>query len=144
MKEPTPAAAVIERFGLNRHPEGGWYRETWRSEMCVEGRALCSAILFLLDQDERSHWHRVDADELWLWHAGSALMLRVAQHEGAVADRFALGPDVLAGQSPQVRVPARSWQAAEPVTGWTLVSCIVAPAFTFDGFELAPPNWSPT
>lgn len=136
------ASEIIDRLGLSRHPEGGWYKETWRSGVNANGRSIASAILFLLGEGERSHWHRVDADEFWLWHAGSALTLRLAEIEGATADSVVLGPNVLSGHLPQVRVPAHVWQSAE-AAGWTLVSCIVAPAFTFEGFELAPPDWSP-
>lgn len=132
--------AIIEKLGLIQHPEGGWYKETWRAEQCVDGRSIASAILFLLEEGQRSHWHRVDADEFWLWHAGAPLTLRIA---GDARTSVMLGPDVLAGHEPQARVPAGAWQAAEPVGGWTLVSCIVAPAFTFDGFTLAPPGWEP-
>ena len=92
---------------------------------------------FLLDAGERSHWHRVDAAELWLWHAGAPLRL------GIGADDVTLGPDVVAGHMPQAMVPPGEWQAAWAGDGWTLVSCIVAPGFDFAGFELAPPDWSP-
>ena len=95
-----------------------------------------TAILFLLDAGERSHWHRVDAAELWLWHAGAPLTLRFATDAGTVSHR--LGPD-----APQALVPANAWQAAEADTGWTLVSCVVTPGFAFAGFEMAPPGWEP-
>jgi len=128
---------LIDELDLAPHPEGGWYRETMRLPAPDGGRALATAILFLLEQDQRSHWHRVDADELWLWHAGAPLTLMIGGQE------HALGGDPLAGQSPQLLVPRDQWQAAEARNGWALVSCVVTPAFDFAGFELAPPNWSP-
>ena len=131
------AAQIIERLGLQPHPEGGWYRETWRGPQ-VAGRASGTAILFLLQAGERSHWHRVDADEIWLWHAGSPLLLSMGETR-ARAQR--LGPDVLAGESPQIVVPAGHWQAAESTGAYTLVSCTVSPGFRFEGFTLAPPGW---
>jgi predicted cupin superfamily sugar epimerase len=137
------AAAIIERLGLARHPEGGWYRETWRAAAAPGERASATAIYFLLDAGERSHWHRVDAAELWLWHAGDALILSTAPGEQGPIDRLTLGQDVHAGQAPQALVPHGFWQAAEPIGGWALVSCIVSPGFEFSGFELAPEGWSP-
>lgn len=127
---------------MQPHPEGGHYVETWRAEHPDGERPAATAIHFLLDEGERSHWHRVDADEVWLHHSGAAVKLSIARADGAVED-LVLGADVAAGQRPQVRVPAHAWQAAEPLGGWALVSCIVVPGFEFDGFELAPPGWSP-
>lgn len=136
------ARAIIERLGLAAHPEGGWYRETWRAPAVEGGRSPGTAILFLLEAGQRSHWHRVNADELWLWHAGSPLQLRIEGGGGAVT-RTTLGSDVLAGQAPQARVPAGAWQATEAPHGWGLVSCVVVPGFDFAGFELAAPGWAP-
>lgn len=134
--------ALIEALNLAPHPEGGWYRETWRAAAGAGERAGGTAILFLLEAHERSHWHRVDADEHWFWHAGAPLILSVAV-EGEAPRDLLLGPDVLAGQAPQGWVPAHHWQAAVPQGGWTLVSCTVTPGFDFAGFSLAPPGWSP-
>jgi predicted cupin superfamily sugar epimerase len=131
------AQAIIARLGLQAHPEGGWYRETWRGPE-VAGRATGTAILFLLARGERSHWHRVDADEIWLWHAGAPLVLSMGQTAAAT---HRLGPDVLAGDRPQIVVPAGWWQAAVTTGDWTLVSCTVSPGFRFDGFQLAPAGW---
>ena len=131
------AHAIIARLGLQAHPEGGWYRETWRGPEVV-GRATGTAILFLLARGERSHWHRVDADEIWLWHAGAPLVLSMGQTAAAT---HRLGPDVLAGDRPQIVVPAGWWQAAVTTGDWTLVSCTVSPGFRFDGFQLAPAGW---
>ncbi|WP_232318248.1 cupin domain-containing protein [Sphingomonas sp. TDK1] len=136
------ARAIIERLALASHPEGGWYRETWRASGEGRGRSPATAILFLLEAGQRSHWHRVDAEELWLWHAGSPLELQLGHADGGV-ERIALGSDVLGGQSPQARVPAGRWQATEAPNGWGLVSCIVVPGFDFAGFELAAPGWAP-
>lgn len=137
------AREIIARLGLAPHPEGGWYRETWRADAVPGVRAAGTAILFLLEAGQRSHWHRVDADELWLWHAGNALALRLAETQGAAVEEVRLGGDVLRGAAPQARVPAGWWQAAEADAGWALVSCVVVPGFEFTGFELAPPGWSP-
>jgi predicted cupin superfamily sugar epimerase len=140
MEDP---GTIIETLGLARHPEGGWYRETWRADAASGIRAGGTAILFLLEADQRSHWHRVDADELWLWHAGSPLDVLVAHENPAEIRSFRLGGDVLSGYSPQCLVPANRWQSTEASAGWALVSCIVVPGFEFANFELAPPGWSP-
>ena len=126
------AEAIIGRLGLAPHPEGGWYRQTWVAS--GDGRPTGTAILFLLGAGERSHWHKVDADEIWLWHAGAPLELSMGE---ASAGEYRMGPDVLAGEAVQVVVPAGWWQAAEAREGWALVSCCVAPGFRCDGFELA-------
>lgn len=136
------AEAMIAALGLAPHPEGGWYRETWRAETAEGARARGTAILFLLEAGQRSHWHRVDAAELWLWHAGSPLAVLVEQENGAVRE-FALGGDVAGGYQPQCLVPASRWQSTEARAGWALVSCVVVPGFEFAGFELAAPGWAP-
>ena len=132
------AAEIIAKLGLQPHPEGGWYRETWKGPE-VAGRASGTAILFLLQAGERSHWHRVDADEFWLWHAGAPLVLSMGETS---AREVRLGPDVLGGEVVQAVVPAGWWQAARSTGEWSLVSCTVSPGFRFEGFELAPPGWS--
>ena len=136
----SDADALIAALNLAPHPEGGWFRETFRQPAPDGGRGLATAILFLLEAGQRSHWHRVDAAELWLWHAGSPLALSI--HDGTTATHR-LGPDILAGHSVQALVPPHAWQAAEADRGWALVSCVVTPAFDFAGFELAPPDWRP-
>lgn len=136
------AGQIIAALGLAPHPEGGWYRETWRAPPGDGARAAGTAIHFLLEVGQRSHWHRVDADELWLWHAGAPLDLHIEGAGGAI-DRVVLGANVLAGEAPQALVPVGRWQAAHAAAGWTLVSCVVVPGFDFAGFELAPPGWSP-
>lgn len=135
------AEAIIKTLGLQPHPEGGWYAETYRDADPDGGRARSTAIYFLLKAGERSHWHRVDASELWHWHAGSPLELSV--HEDGATRLIALGPDLAAGQRPQGVAPAHAWQAARSLGEWTLVGCTVAPGFEFSGFELAPPDWTP-
>ena len=136
-------AQIIARLELQPHPEGGWYRQTWCADAPPGSRAGGTAIHFLLEAHQRSHWHRVDAAEIWLWHAGAPIALAIAATERDAPSVTQLGPQVLAGHAPQALVPAGHWQAAEPVGGWALVSCVVVPGFTFDGFELAPPEWQP-
>ena len=137
------ADEIAMSLGLRPHPEGGAYVETWRADPGPDGRALGTSIHYLLRAGERSHWHRVDATELWLFHAGGPLALTVEVGPGQV-ERTVLGPGIAAGERPQVVVPAGAWQSATPLGAWTLVSCVVVPGFSFDGFELAPPGWSPT
>jgi predicted cupin superfamily sugar epimerase len=132
------ADAVIAALALRPHPEGGHYRETWRDVPADGGRGAGTAILFLLRAGERSHWHRVDAAELWNWQAGAPLNLLLSPG----GDRL-LGPDLTAGQTLHVSVPARCWQAAHSLGAWTLCTCVVTPSFEFSGFELAPVGWSP-
>ncbi len=125
---PEEIAATL---GLQPHPEGGAFRETWRG---AEG----TAIYFMLRRGERSHWHRVHhADELWHFYAGAPLKLFIGDEVQL------LGPELGAGQRPQAVVPAKVWQAAESTGEYTLVGCTVSPAFDFEHFELAPPGWSP-
>jgi predicted cupin superfamily sugar epimerase len=137
------AAAIIARLALAPHPEGGWYRETWRAAAPEGGRASATAIHFLLEAGQRSHWHRVDAAEIWLWHAGHPLRLMTAPGDAGPVMEVRLGGDVLAGEAPQHIILAHHWQAAQADQGWALVSCIVSPGFEFAGFGLAPPDWQP-
>ena len=139
----SEARAIIERLGLLPHPEGGWYRETWRAEAAGGERASATAIYFLLEESQQSHWHRVDAAELWLWHAGSALAVSTAPGDAGPVAEIRLGRDVTAGEAPQYLIPPGHWQATAANEGWALVSCIVSPAFEFAGFELAAEGWSP-
>jgi predicted cupin superfamily sugar epimerase len=137
------ARAVIAALGLAPHPEGGWFRETYRSPAEGGRRSASTAIYYLLMADERSHWHRVDAAEIWHWYAGAALELAVSL-DGCSVERLRLGSELAAGERPQRLVPARAWQSAAPLGPWTLVGCTVAPAFEFSGFEMAPPGWTPS
>lgn len=141
------AAALIEQLGLTAHPEGGWYKETWRGDAGPDGRASGTAIIFLLRAGEASHWHTVDAAELWLWQAGDPVELRLAADDASPARSVILGADVAAGQQLQGLVAPQEWQAARPYGdprhGYSLVSCVVVPGFDFAGFVLAPPAWEP-
>ena len=135
---------IIAELGLRPHPEGGHFAETWRAQMAAGERPAGTAIYYLLRAGERSHWHRVDAAEVWHYYAGDPLLLSIAQASGdAVADRHVLGPDLSDGQRPQLVVPAGDWQAAESLGDWTLVGCTVSPGFEFEGFELAKADWEP-
>lgn len=138
----SPADEIIAKLGLKPHPEGGHYRETFRdSARDASGRAASSAIYFLLARGERSHWHRIDAVEVWHHYAGDALTLQIADGDGVRSVR--LGADVIAGEEPQAVVPAHAWQSAQCNGEWTLVGCTVAPGFDFATFELAVKGWEP-
>ena len=142
MIEAPTAADIMARLDLKPHPEGGHYRETFRDARTdANGRSRSTAIYFLLARGERSHWHRIDAAEIWHYYAGSALTLQIA--EDGDQRRVRLGPDLAAGEVPQAIVPAQAWQAAESTGDWTLVGCTVAPGFDFAKFELAPKGWKP-
>jgi hypothetical protein len=148
------ASDVIRLLDLKPHPEGGHFRETFRDALSPYpppqagegrvgvGRAASTAIYFLLARGERSHWHRVDAVEVWHWYAGAPLMLEIAPAQGR-RERVTLGADLAAGERPQAVVPAHAWQAAATLGEWTLVGCTVAPGFEFTRFELAPKGWTP-
>ncbi len=137
------ADEVIRRLELVPHPEGGHYREEWRDAPADGGRGVASSILFLLAAGERSHWHRVDAVEHWFFHDGAPLVLHRAPDDRTLATAAVLGIDLAAGARPQLRVPEGWWQSAESTGAWTLVSCVVSPAFRFDGFTLAPEDFTP-
>lgn len=130
---------IIESLQLQPHPEGGWYAETWRDT--TQSRATGTAIYFLLEAHQQSHWHRVDATEIWHWYAGASMELHLAGE--SQQEILILGPDITLNQRPQLIVPKDTWQKSVPVNGWVLVGCTVSPGFEFDGFELAPENWSP-
>lgn len=137
------AADVIARLELRPHPEGGYYRETFRdANSDARGRSCSTAIYYLLTRGNRSHWHRIDASEIWHYYAGSALNLQIA-HDGCSTHGVRLGPDLAAGERPQAIVPASAWQCAETTGDWTLVGCTVAPGFEFAKFELASAGWEP-
>jgi predicted cupin superfamily sugar epimerase len=141
-QQPT-AADIITRLALQPHPEGGHYRETFRDpRLDANGRSCSTAIYFLLARGERSHWHRVDAVEVWHYYAGGALTLQIADERGQRSVK--LGADLAAGEVPQAIVPAHAWQAAESTGDWTLVGCTVSPGFEFATFELAPKGWIPS
>jgi len=141
---PT-AQDIITKLNLSQHPEGGWYRETWRAPADSGQRPSSTVILFLLTYGERSHWHAVDADEIWIWQSGDPLCLHVAANDSSPLTTSILGGD-FATQELQAVVSAGQWQAAESLPGahgYTLVSCIDAPGFDFGGFTLAPADWQP-
>lgn len=135
------AQHIIDTLGLGPHPEGGYFRETFRDPRIIEGRAASTAIYYLLPKGQRSHWHRVDAAEIWHWYGGAPLALSVKTPEKL--ETYRLGNDIAAGQMPQAVVPADAWQSAESLGEWTLVGCTVAPGFEFSAFELAPAGWRP-
>ena len=143
MNESPTAADIIRKLALKPHPEGGNYRETFRDTHLINGRPASTAILFLLARGERSHWHRIDAVEVWHWHAGAPLALATAAGARGPVERITLGCDLAAGERPQAVVPAHIWQAAESLGDWTLVGCTVSPGFAFTAFEIAPPGWNP-
>jgi len=138
------ADTITAVLGLRPHPEGGHYAETWRAPAGSGGRASGSAIYYLLRAGERSRWHRIDATEIWHHYAGAPLELALASGTSDRGlERHVLGPDVMAGQRPQLVVPASDWQSAVSLGAWTLVGCTVSPAFEFEGFELAAEGWQP-
>jgi uncharacterized protein len=140
--QPLSASDVIRLLALKPHPEGGHFRETFRDTV-TGARAASTAIYFLLARGERSHWHRVDAAEVWHHYAGAPLALKIATSEQGPIERVTLGSDLRAGELPQAVVPAGAWQAAESHGDWSLVGCTVAPGFEFKGFTLAPKGWEP-
>ena|SRR3712207_6809539 len=138
------AEEVVRRLDLKPHPEGGFYAETFRDTRSdPEGRAASTAIYYLLGVGDVSEWHRVDAAEIWHFYAGAPLVLTLSEN-GHDASAHHLGPNLAAGQRPQIVVPAGCWQSATSLGAWTLVGCTVAPGFRFEGFEMAPPGWRPT
>jgi uncharacterized protein len=136
------ALDIIRLLDLKPHPEGGHFRETFRDARLADGRAASTAIYFLLARGGRSHWHRVDAVEVWHWYAGAPLALEISQSAGRI-EKIVLGCDLNVGERPQAAVPAYAWQAAQTLGDWTLVGCTVSPGFEFAGFEMAPKGWEP-
>ncbi len=136
------AAEIIRLLDLAPHPEGGHFRETFRAPAQDGRRGASTAIYFLLAAGEISRWHRVDATEIWHWHAGAPLCLTLSA-DGRATETLTLGNDLAGGTRPQAVVPPGCWQMAESLGDWTLVGCTVAPAFEFAGFELAPDGWQP-
>lgn len=132
------AGELVAQMGLESHPEGGWFRSVWRDEPEDGGRGRASAIHYLLAEGERSHWHRIDAVEVWLHHEGAPLVLSRGTEE------LVLGPTSDPAHALQAVVPAGVWQSARSLGDFSLMSCVVVPAFSFDGFELAPEGWTPT
>lgn len=133
---------VVALLDLEPHPEGGFFRETFRDPEPAGGRSASTAIYYLLAAGQRSHWHRVDAVETWHFYSGDPLSLSILP-DGRAVETLTLGPDLAAGQRPQAVVPRGAWQSAQSLGTWTLVGCTVAPGFEFSGFEMAPEGWSP-
>jgi uncharacterized protein len=138
----TIAQDIIDLLKLERHPEGGWYIQTFRDPEETGGRAHSTAIYYLLEGGDRSHWHRVDAVEIWHYHAGAPLELRLSE-DGKTARSIILGSDLVDGQRPQGLVRKDEWQSAKSLGAWTLVGCTVAPGFEFSGFQMADAGWEP-
>jgi len=132
---------IISTLGMQRHPEGGWFVETFRDAR--DGARACStAIYYLLEAGDSSHWHRVrDAAEVWHFYAGDPLLLTLS--DGETVTDITLGANLANGERPQAVVPADVWQAARPLGRFTLVGCTVAPGFEFASFEMAAPGWRP-
>lgn len=143
VEPPDSIAALVDALGMRPHPEGGWFAETWRSPTPDGGRAACTAIHYVLAAGERSHWHRVDADEVWCHHHGDPLRLLMSADGVTVTEVLLGGDPVGTGSTPHAVVPAGHWQAAEPAGAYALVSCVVAPGFEYHGFEMAPDDWAP-
>lgn len=137
------ARTLIERLRLAAHPEGGWYRETWRGLAGPDGRASETLIYFLLEAGQQSHWHTVDATEIWCWHAGHPLDVGTAPGDAGPVTWHRLGVDFANDEAPQLVIAPGHWQAARAGDGWALVSCMVSPGFEFSGFVLAEPGWQP-
>lgn len=137
------AQDIIDALDLAPHPEGGYYRQTWIDNQSP-GRPKGTCIYFLLKDGASSHWHRVDAVEIWHYYAGAPLILSLSEHDDGPKTDLTLGPDIAKGERPQAIVPKHWWQAARTTGEWTLVGCTVSPGFTFNGFDLAPPDFDIT
>lgn len=137
------AQDAIDMLSLEPHPEGGFFKETFRDGSAADGRAFSTAIYYLLRDGEQSRWHRVDSAEIWHWYGGGTITLSIQDVANGPVARHVLGTDLSSGARPQVVVPPNAWQSASAAGAWTLVGCTVAPGFEFERFELAPENWSP-
>jgi predicted cupin superfamily sugar epimerase len=141
MDKTADGQAIIRALELMPHPEGGWYRETYRHTGESGERGALTQIYFLLLAGERSAWHRIDAIEVWHYYAGAPLALALSE-DGLAIHRLMLGINFARGEAPHVAVSPLTWQAAESRGAWSLVGCTVAPAFSFGGFELGPADWA--
>ncbi|MBL4807419.1 MAG: cupin domain-containing protein [Rhodobacteraceae bacterium] len=137
------AQDIIQKLDMHPHPEGGWYRQTWIADVGDGVRPCGSAIYYLLEAGQKSHWHRIDSTEIWIFNAGAPLILSLSSSDAGPIRDITLGPDILAGQQAQAIVVVQEWQAARSTGDWTLVTCTVAPAFDFAGFHMAPNDWQP-
>ena len=137
------ASEIVELLNMEPHPEGGCYVQTFRDENGGQ-RGHSTAIYYLLEQDQKSHWHRViDASEVWLWHGGAPMELSISP-DGKTVEKHLFGIDLKNDERPQAIVKANEWQSARPLGTWSLVSCTVAPGFQFEKFEMAPNDWAPS
>jgi len=136
------ADQIIKFLHLQPHPEGGWYKQTWKSEDTLSGRASGTSIYFLLKAGEISHWHKIDSVEIWHYYDGSPLILRIANEDNNEIATKILGPNLAKSQSPQILVNKNLWQSAETTGDYTLVGCTVSPGFEFSKFTLAPKNFN--
>jgi len=147
MLDPYSGAAakdIIRLLDLRPHPEGGYFKETFRDPASqASGRSVSTAIYFLLAAGDVSDWHRIDAAEVWHFYAGAPLVLTISEN-GIDASAWHIGSNLLAGQKPQFVVPPKAWQTAVSLGVWSLVGCTVAPGFEFSYFEHAPKGWAPT
>lgn len=138
----TTPEDIIAALGLTPHPEGGFFRETYRDPVHTDpaGRAASTCIFYMLKAGDRSRWHTVDASEVWHFYAGTPLRLRLETAPGIFEEQI-LGQNIAAGERPQIIIPPGAWQSAAPMpasdTDWTLVGCTVAPGFMFEKFYLA-------
>ena len=133
---------IIAALELEPHPEGGWFRQTWIADAKDGERPSGTSIYYLLGSDAQNLWHHVDADEIWHFHAGAPLVLRISETDAGPAAEHVLGTDLSNGQRPQIIVPAHHWQSAKTLGDWTLVGCTVSPGFTFDGYVLEAPDFN--
>lgn len=136
------AAEIVRLLGLEPHPEGGWYRQTFADPPQDGGRAHSTAIYYLIEGGPAGRWHRVDSAEVWHWYAGAPLTLTTSP-DGMAKTSALLGADLSAGARPQAVVPPGHWQSARSLGEWTLVGCTVAPGFEFAHFEMAAADWEP-
>lgn len=134
---------IIAHLRLEPHPEGGFYRETYRDTQTQNGRSVSTAIYFLLRAGDRSHWHRIDSAEIWHWYAGGPLLLKLYDDQKDSKEEYILSNSLRHNHQPQIIIPPHIWQSAEPLEGWSLVGCTVAPGFEFQKFELAASDWGP-
>lgn len=138
----TTASELISLLGLEPHPEGGFYRQTFADALGPTGRPVSTLIYYLLTNGEANVWHRIDSTEVWHWYAGAPMLLRVSR-DGKAVSEHKLGNDFRAGERPQLVIPGHAWQVAKCLGDWSLIGCTVSPGFQFSKFEQAPDGWEP-
>ena len=136
------ADQIIRLLDLEPHPEGGWYRQTFADMAEGERRPHSTAIYYLLEAGVEGKWHRVDSAEVWHWYGGAPMIVTTSR-DGRARSENRLGPDIVAGERPQLVVPGWCWQSARSLGAWSLAGCTVAPGFLFSKFEMAPDGWQP-